>query len=106
MKLEKILLCVTAMLWYKSQPLRNKTHTFPYSKYVYRVKLPFLLHLAGVDDIYDVVNSYRGLSDVCGDDNLCDAFLGPVENCLLLLIGQGGVEWIHLTPNKWKGQPY
>lgn len=101
-----MLFCVTAMLWYKSQPLCNKIHTFPYSKYVYNARLPFLLHLAGVNDVYDVVNGYRGLSDVCRDDDLCDALLGPVENCLLLLIGQGGVERVHCTPNKGKGQPH
>lgn len=53
------------------------------------MRLPFLLHFAGVDDIYHVVNGYRGLCDVSGDDDLCDTLWGSAEDCLLLLIGQG-----------------
>lgn len=54
-----------------------------------KISLPFLLHLARVNDIYHVVNGYRGLSDIGGDDDLGDTLWGPAENCLLLLIGQG-----------------
>lgn len=53
------------------------------------MRLPFLLHLAGVDDIYHIINGHRGLCDVGGDDNLSDTLWGPAEDCLLLLIGQG-----------------
>lgn len=52
----------------------------------FNVSLPFLLHLARVDDIHHVVNGYRGLCNVCGDDDLCDTLRGPAENRLLLLV--------------------
>lgn len=69
------------------------------------VRSPFLLHLAGVDDIYHVVDGYRGLCNVCGDDDLCDALRGPAENRLLLLIGQGGMQWVHHTPKGERAHP-
>ena len=65
------------------------------------MRLPLLLHLAGVDDIHHVVNGNRGLSDVGGDDDLCDTLWRPAENGLLLLIGQGGVKRVHHAPDEW-----
>lgn len=57
--------------------LLNQTHT----------RLPLFLHLSRVDDINHVVDGYRGLRYVGGDDDLGDALGGAAENRLLLLIG-------------------
>ena len=61
--------------------------------------LPFLLHLAGVDDVDHVVDGDRGLGDVGGDDDLGDVLRRPVEHGLLLLVGEGRVKRVHHTPD-------
>lgn len=53
--------------------------------------VPFLLHLAGVDNVNDVVDSYGSLCDVGGDDDFGDTFRWTAEHRLLLLVRQGGM---------------
>lgn len=68
-----------------------------------RWALPFLLHLAGVDDVHHVVDGHGRLGDVGGDDDLGDALGGPAENRLLLLIGQCGMQRVHHAPRRRPG---
>lgn len=57
--------------------------------HAFRSVIPFLLHLARVDDVNDVVDSNGGLCDVGGDDDLGDALWWSAEYRLLFLVRQG-----------------
>mmetsp|Transcript_2152 Transcript_2152/g.5874 ORF Transcript_2152/g.5874 Transcript_2152/m.5874 type:complete len:278 (-) Transcript_2152:226-1059(-) len=54
-----------------------------------------LLDVPGINDVHNVVDRDRGLSDVCGQDELPDPFWWVLENPPLLLGGDVRVEWEH-----------